>query len=584
MSKAAWLRALILLFASIVGTAAAAQPASADLIIHNAKVWTVDKAKPTAQAVAIRGNRIVKVGGEREVLRLKDKSTRLVDARGRLVLPGFIDAHTHFEGAADWMFEPRLYDVNDERLFLERISQVAKRVPKGMWITGGNWSDKAAAAAARRGDKGFRSYVPSLAAVDRITPDHPLLVRRYDGAFFINSKGIELIRLGRFTPNPANGRYERDPATGALTGMLYGSAGDRTEKTLPPKSRARTLAGARLVLKDLSRLGITGIHDIARVDEISQAQTFHTNVERFASSLDLFRHLQKAGELTVRVAPLLTLRTWQDLASHGIRPGGGDDMIRFGALKTFVDAFMMFEPFLDTPGFAGDFTFRVVDEATMERDIIAADAGGFDIGAHLTGDKAHHLFLNWLEHAAKQNPSRDRRHRLIHAWYPTLADIRRAGRMRMFADVTPYHYIRERGEMEEKLGHERMKTAQAWRTLADNGVRINIGSDFPGSFDKSNIAPHNPFENIYYVTTRRGLGEKATGAREVLSVAEAIEAYTLNPAIAAREEAVKGSISEGKLADLIIVSRDLLTAKPEDVPDTKVLYTIFDGKIIHAAH
>jgi predicted amidohydrolase YtcJ len=563
---------------------AAAPPTAppADLIVHNAKIWTVDPARPRAQAVAVRGNRIVAVGGEAEVLSLRGPRTRTLDAQGRLVLPGFIDAHTHFESAADWMFEPRLADVDDERLFLERIAEVVRRVPRDMWIVGGNWSDKAAAQAAKAGYRNFRPYTPALAAVDRISPDHPILVRRFDGAYFINSRGMKLLRLNRFTPNPANGAYGRDPATGALDGMLYGSAGERAEETLPPKSRARTMIGARLVLKDLARLGITGIHDIARVDDISENQTFHSHVERFASSLDLFRHLRAAGALTVRVSPLLTLRTWTDLKAHGITPGSGDEMIHFTGLKTFVDAYMMFEPFLDTPDYAGDFTFRVVDEATMERDIVGADAAGFDIGAHLTGDKAHHLYLNWLETARRKNPPRDRRHRLIHAWYPTRADIERAGRMGMIADITPYHYIRERDRMASRLGPERMQTAQAWRLLADQGVRIDIGSDMPGSFDKSEIAPHNPFENIYYITTRRKLGEKGSSSPQALTVEEAIRAYTLNPAFAAREEGIKGSISEGKLADLIVLSRDILTSAREDIPDTRVVHTIFDGRILYS--
>ena len=580
---AGWL--LLAAAALILLAAPARAQEKADLIIHNADIWTVDRARPRARAVAVRGNRIVKVGSESEILKLRGERTRMIDAGGRLVLPGFTDAHTHFESAADWMFEPRLVDVNDERLFLARIAEVAKRVPEGMWIIGGDWSAKAAAAAAKRGDKSFKPYVPSLAAVDAISARHPVLLRRYDGAYFVNSKGMELIRIGRFTPDPANGAYARDPRTGALTGMLYGSAGDRVERTLPPRSRARTMVGAKLMLKDLNRFGITGIHDIARVDAISETRTFHTAVERFASSLELFQQLRAQGALTVRVNPLLTLATWQDLAAHGISPGSGDDMIRFGALKTFIDAFMMFDPFLDTPGYAGDFTFRVVDEATMQRDIAAADAAGFDIGAHVTGDKAHHLYIDWLAQAAAANPPRDRRHRLIHAWYPTLPDIRRAGKLRMIADITPYHYIRERHEMEEKLGRERMATAQAWRTLADNGVRLSIGSDLPGSFDKSNIAPHDPFENIYYVTTRRGLGEPAgrTSPREVLSVAEAIEAYTLNPAFAAREEGARGSITEGKLADLIVLSRNILTSRPEDIPKTTVLYTVLGGKIVHSA-
>ncbi|MGH9843223.1 MAG: amidohydrolase, partial [Blastocatellia bacterium] len=535
-------------------------------------------------AVAVRGSRIIKVGTDAEVLRLKGGSTKVIDLQGKLVLPGFNDAHTHFENATGWFFEARLVDVNDEAEFLKRLAEATRRIPKGMWITGGDWGAFAAYEAQRKGNRNFQSFQPSLQAVDRLTPDHPVFFRRHDGAYFINSKGLQLARIGKHTPNPPGGEYRKDPRTGELTGMFLGTAGERQEKALPPPSRARTLIAARSILAELNSYGITSIHDIARVEEISQTKIFHTHLERSHSDLSIFTDLRSRGELTVRVYPILTMRVWQDLVAKGFKPGGGDDLIRFGALKAFIDGFYMSEPYTNNPDFSGGFTFRVVDEQTMEDDIAGADAAGFDPAIHVIGDKAHFLLLNWYEAAIKRNPPRDRRFRLIHAWYPALREIERAGKIHALADITPFHLIRELDSVEKKLGPERSKTAHAWRTMLKHGIRVSIVSDWPGSFDKSDLSPINPLENIYLAMTRQDFNGNPKGGwhpEEALSVEEAIQAYTINPAFASHEEKIKGSITEGKLADLVVLSQDILKIEPRALLTTKVVYTIFGGKIIY---
>lgn len=574
----------LLLASAVVQARPAAEPV--DLIVHNARVWTVDDAHPLAQAVAVRGNRIVKVGDDAEVLALKGARTRTLDVQGRLVLPGFIDGHTHFENAAEWFYEARLVDVNDEAGMLERLAETAARVPEGMWITGYDWGSFAAAAARRAGDRGFVGFAPSLAAVDRVTSRHPVLLRRHDGSYFVNSLGMRLLRIDRNSLNPSNGEYQRDPATGELTGMLFGSAGGRMAQTLPPPSRARTLIAAEWLVKDLNRQGITGIHDIARVEAISQQQIYHTHVERSNSDLSIFTDLRDRGRLTLRVNPILTMANWRDYASHGIVPQGGDDMIRYGGLKAFIDGFYMEEPYLDNPQNAGGLTFRVVDEASMERDLVAADRLGFDPAVHVIGDKAHRLLLDWYETAVARNPARDRRLRVIHAWFPNAHDIERAGRLGAVADITPYHLMREKKIVDAKLGPARAQTAFAWRTMIDNGIRLNIVSDWPGSFDRGNIAPINPMENLWYALTRQDVGGDPAGGwrpEQALTIEEAIRAYTINPAHTTHEQAIRGSITEGKLADLIVLSDNILELAPAQLLDTRVLYTIFDGRVAYEA-
>lgn len=569
------------------GASAAAQPA--DMIIHDGKVWTVDPAQPTAQAIAIRSGHIVRIGSEKDVMALAGPRTQLIDLKGALALPGFIDAHTHFENATQWFFQAPLNDVDREQDMTERLAEVARRVPKGMWITGGDWG-LIAARKSRMAKAGYHEYAPSLAAIDRITPDHPVLLRRHDGAYFINSKGLALLHFDATTPNPADGEFEHDPATGQLTGMLFGTVGPRTAQALPPTSRAKTLVAARALLAELNSYGLTGIHDIARVDAISQTKIFHADIERSFSDVTIFTDLKAAGDLTLRVYPILALGSWAQLKDHGITPGSGDDMIRYGALKLFVDGSLMFKPFSNNPpsnpNFAGSLAYRVVSEENLAKDIVGADSAGFDIAAHVLGDKAHWLLLNWYEAAIKANPPRDRRFRLIHAWYPALREIERAGNIHAIADVTPAQFEDDLPTLEAKLGPERLKTAYAWRTMIEHGIRLDLVSDWPGAFDKRRASPINPLELMEAAVLRDQMARafiKTPLKPQALTIEEAIRAYTINPAYASHEDAVKGSISVGKLADIVILSRDILRIPADQLASTHVLYTILGGRVVYAA-
>ncbi len=569
------------------GTGARAAPA-ADIILYNGHVWTADDKQPEARAVAIAGNRIARVGSVKDVMSLRGKATQMIDVAGKLVVPGFIDAHTHFENATEWFYEAALGAVHDDDALAAEVTQVVKRVPKGMWITGGEWDRDVARKAAHGG--GYTPFRPSLAKLDAVSPDHPVLIRRFDGAYFINSKGLGILHLDRLSPNPADGSFERDPKTGALTGLLLGHAGPKVETQLPPKSRAQTLVAARALLRDLNALGITGIHDISRVDGVSQTRLFPSAVERSFSDVGIFTDLKAANQLTVRVHPLLALNSAPDLARFGIKPGSGDDWIRYGGTKLMIDGSQMDAPFSNNPperaGYAGDFAFRVTNGEDLQSQVIAADALGFDIGTHVLGDKAHRLLMNWYEKAAQVNPPRERRFRWIHAWFPAMAEIERAGRMHIIADITPQQMMDDIDTVAAKLGPERARTAYAWRTLLDHGVRLNIVSDWPGTYDKARPSPISPIENIYMAVARREPGSNRTENRrldQALTVEEALRAYTINPAFSSREENVKGSISPGKLADIVVLSRDILKSTTEDILKAKVERTILDGRIIYTA-
>jgi predicted amidohydrolase YtcJ len=574
-------------FLASLGAAAQSQtrPAVADLILYNARVWTADEGRPSAEAVAIRGDRIVKVGSNREVLALRGPASQQLDLQGRLVVPGFIDAHTHFESATEWFFDVRLIDVDTEEEMLLRLREAVGRVPPEFWITGSEWGGLTARQRQAAGDPGYRAFEPKLARLDAIAPDRPILLRRHDGAVFVNSEALRRLRVSSKMRDPSGGAFGRDPVTGALTGMLFGTAAVNAERSLPPNSMRKTLVAAKAIVAELNRLGITGIHDIARIDALSQATVFRTHVERSHSNVAIFEALRTAGDLRVRVYPILTLRTVDGLAAHGIKPGSGDELIRYGALKAFVDGTMMFEPWSNNPDYAGDFTMRVVDEATMQNDILRADRLGFDVALHAYGDKAHWYLMNWYERAAAENGPRDRRFRLIHALYPAPAEIERAGRIGAVADVTPYAIVAD-GPVNPAIGPERSKTAFPLRVLLRHGIRVNLVSDWPGYIDKTEALPLDPLLNIYYAVMRRPVGARPDAKWHIddaLTVEEALRGYTINPAWSSHEETIKGSINEGKLADIVVLSRDILRERPEQLLSTKVLYTIFGGRIVYQA-
>lgn len=557
-------------------------PTPADLILRNAAIWTVDPARPTAKAVAIAGEHIVAVGAEDDIERHHGANTRVIDLRGAMLLPGFTDAHTHFGNAVDAFFTARVVDIGTDAALAERLRAAAARIPKGFWITAFDLQAFAAGAAAKRRDTAFTPFTPSLAALDAATPDHPVLIRGHDGRAFVNSLALRLARIERNTPNPLNGEYVHD-RSGALTGELRGSAATRMAATLPPPTRARALIAARVLIRTLNAQGITGIHDIARIDALSQERTPSVDVERSYTNLDLFRDLQKSGDLDVRVDALLPLAGWRDYARLGIRPGTREGRIRFGTLKAFMDASYMSAPFANAPNWRGGLSYRVDDPSRLRADVIGADAAGFDIAIHVMGDAGHAIVLDDYAAAIAVNPPRERRFRLIHMWYPSAAQIARAGAMRLIADITPSQLTEQLGSIDAALGPARAASAFPWASAAAAGMTIDIGSDWPGSFDGISVSPNNPLENIFYAVTRRHIGDKTAGwhTREALTIDQAIAAYTANPAWAARENGERGTVSPGNIADLVVLSQDIRKIPPERIPDTRVLMTLVGGRVVY---
>jgi len=566
------------------GSAIPARPAH--IVLLNARVWTLEEDQPTAEAVAIRGQRIIRVGTNQEVRQLVAEGyTRIINLRGKLVLPGFIDNHTHFAAAGRLLLGLNLLEVNEPNAFRQRVQEAAARLPAGAWLVGGDWGAYAQWAQGSTGRQVVpfqgpqAEFLPTKDLIDPVTGDHPALISRYDHQLHLaNSLALQAAGITRDTPDPDDGEIVRDDA-GEPNGLLRGAAYKLVEEVIPPPSREQRLAEARRALEEARRWGVTSIHDnVADLDQ-----------------LDLFRDLQKAEELTTRVWARLELSQWEQAQEYirlyripAASGGWGDQYIRLGGLKAWVDGIMgnstalFFEPYNHQPDNYGALRPVMFPEGNLYRLIQEADLAGFTVTVHAIGDRANRILLDTYERVFSENPERDRRFRVVHAQVVSPEDFPRFGQLGLIAEVQPYHCIDDMRWMEERIGPERARGAYAFRSLLNGGATLSFGSDWPGT--NASYYPINPLLGIYAAVTRQTLkGQPAGGwfPEQRVSIEEAIRFYTLNNAYAAFEESIKGSIKEGKLADLVVLDRDILTRPPQELPQTQVLYTIFDGRIVY---
>jgi len=547
---------------------------AADTIVVG-KIWTVDPARPFAEAVAIEGDRIVAVGSEEEIRRLAREGTKILEFPGALVLPGFNDSHVHLSSAGRLLLGANLLDANVPETFAHRLGEAAARLPKGSWITGGDWGAYAQWRKGSAGDeKGEPLLRPHRSHVDPVTREHPVFVRSFDGSLhFANALALRAAGIGKEARDPEGGRIERARETGEPTGLLEGAAADLVRDVVPEPSWERRVAETRRALDDARRAGVTSLQDMSPPPQLA-----------------IYQHLLDRGELTVRVHYRPTLDKVDALATLGIRRGFGTEWIRLGCLKGFVDGIMgnstaLFEePYANQPDNHGRLRDMMHPEGNMERLLFAAEDAGLQVSVHAIGDAANALLLDLLEKIERERGPADRRFRIVHAQVVRPEDFQRFGRLRAIAEVQPYHCTDDMRWMEERIGAERCANAYAFRRLKDAGAVLSFGSDWPGT--NASWYPIDAVLGLYAAVTRQTLeGEPADGwfPAERLTLEEAIEAYTLGPAISSYEESLKGSIAPGKLADLVVLDRDLFEVSPRSWPDAKVLLTMVGGRVVYRA-
>lgn len=554
-----WLPVVLLVLAAGVWAQDQNRPA-ADLIITNAKVYTVDKRQPRAEAVAVIGERIVAVGSASAIDAWRGPSTRVIDAGGRLVLPGFNDAHVHFIDSGLGLASVQLKDAASPQEFAGRVAEFAKKQPKGRWILGGNWDEQ----------RWKPPQLPTRELIDPLTPDNPVAVSRYDGHMYLaNSVALKRAHITASTPDPPGGEIVRD-THGNPTGILKDAAQSLIDAVIPPLSPAQRLEAARRALAYARGLGVTSVQEMGNPGE------------DLSRNIEVYKELQEKGELTSRIYVAPMIEGWRNYAGAGIRHAFGSNLLRTGAIKAYADGSLgsstayFFEPYSDDPHTRGLLTGEMQPLSKMRRRMIGADRAGLQLCVHAIGDQAISLTLDLFQDMVKANGTRDRRLRIEHAQHIAPKDFDRFARLGVIASVQPYHAIDDGRWAEKRIGPERIKTSYAYRSLLDHGVRLALGTDW-------DVAPLNPLLTIYAAVTRATLdGKNPDGwvPEQRISVAEAVEAYTMGSAYAEFQENEKGSITPGKLADMVILSDDIFRIDPRLIRNVEVETTILGGKVV----
>ncbi len=553
----------------------------ADLILRNARIWTGDSVQPRAEALAVRGERLIAVGTNARVERHRSASTRIIDAGGRFVTPGFIDDHTHFAQAGALLLGANLLDVHTPAPFAARVKAAAGRMSPGAWLTGGDWGayEDNPANSTGGGNRPQVRFSPDRSIIDSITPSTPVLLNRWDRSAWL-ANGAALRAAGLTCGSPTEGL---ECVNGEATGRVSGTALARVRSSIAPKTFDQRLREARAALQHLSELGVTTIHDNTP-----------------PTQLPVFTELKRRGELTVRIFARPTLDKWNELAYAGISPGFGDDWIRIRALKGFVDGIQgnstarFYEPQLHS-GKVGEWRDSTNTAATdgpgsgmnppgnMERLLFGLDSAGFWANVHAIGDFAIDSVLDIMEKVMRVNGPKERRWRIIHSQVIHNAEVAgRYKRLGLIAEVQPYHAIDDMRWMEERIG-TRAKFAYAFKTFHDAGVPLLFGSDWPGT--NASWYTANPMTILYAAVTRQTLDGRPQGGwfpEQRLDLETSLRSYTVNNAWAEGEEASKGSLTVGKLADFVIIDRDLFGIPGTQLKDARVLLTVVGGRITHA--
>jgi predicted amidohydrolase YtcJ len=524
--------------------------------VVNAKVWTGDPARPWAEAIAASGEQIVTVGTTDQV-RGAAGNAEVIDAGGRLIVPGFIDTHVHFIDGGFRLASVQLRDAKTREEFVSRIREFAGTVPAGTWITGGDWDHSL-----------WGGELPARSWIDAVTPAHPVWIHRLDGHMALaNSAALKAAGVTRATRDVPGGEIVRGPDRDP-TGVLKDNAMALVDAVVPPPSPQMLDRALRAAMEYVNQQGVTSVHNMGS----------WTDLETFARA-------RKAGSLTTRIYAAVPLADWERLRDvvrareHGGADGRGDDWLRVGGLKGFVDGSLgshtaaFHEPFDDAPNDRG---LLVNTPEDLYAWISGADRARLHVMVHAIGDRANDLLLDIYERVAKENGERDRRFRIEHAQHLSRAAIPRFARLGVIPSMQPYHAIDD-GRWAEKLIGSRIGTTYPFRSLIDAKARLAFGSDWF-------VAPPTPLDGIYAAVTRRTLDDRHPDGwvpGQKVSVEDALRAYTAAGAYASFDEARKGVLAPGRLADFVMLDRDLFEIAPEEIRDAKVMLTIVGGKVVY---
>jgi predicted amidohydrolase YtcJ len=551
MKSIALFAALFGILACVTGTAPAQSVAHADLVVVNANIRTMDAKRSVAKSMAVWNGRIIGIGSEADTRPLIGKETRVIDAGGKTIVPGFNDAHVHFMETGQQLSSVDLRDAKTPEEFVARIKAFAAKLPKGRWILGGKWDH----------ENWKPNNLPTAAMIDAATPDHPVFIDRLDGHMALaNSLAMRLASVTKETKDVDGGLIVRD-AGGNPTGVFKDAAMGYINKVIPEPSWAEKMEFAAAATEHAASLGVTSVTDVSGGTDIG-----------------IYHELIRQGKLKTRIygcSPLADYKRWQQT---GVRFAFGSPMLRVGCLKGYADGSLgsttawLFEPYLDDPkttGLAGE---DIPQTAGL---VDGADKAGLQINIHAIGDKANATILDIYEKTIKENGARDRRFRIEHAQHLREQDIKRFGTLKVVASMQPFHIIDDGRWAWKRLDEKRLKGTYAFRSLLDTGGVLAFGSDSP-------VAPLNPMFGMYAAVTRRTLDDKNPNGwipEQKISVDEALRAFTWGSAYGEFQETLKGTLEPGMLADFVVLSDDIFSIDPVKIRDVSVTMTVVDGKV-----
>jgi predicted amidohydrolase YtcJ len=527
----------------------------ADLVIVHGMVWTgLSTGRPQPGVVVLRGDRILAVGDSAAVARYVGAGTKILDAHGGLVMPGFADAHTHFVDGGFQLASLDLRDAATPQEFVRRVKAFARGLKPGQWILGGDWDHTLWTG----------QPLPHHEWIDSVTPDNPVFINRLDGhEALANAAAMRAAKITKDTPTPFGGQILRD-AAGQPTGIFKDQALGLIDRAVPdPAPDVRDSATAR-ALRHAASLGVTAASHMS------------------ASWADLasYQRLERAGRMTMRVAVYLPIDQWRAVADSIKAHGQGDDWVKIGGLKGYMDGSAgsrtayFFEPYTDSAGYRG---LTQNSEQDMRTWIGNADSAGLQIAVHAIGDAANAMLLDIFDSVARAHGARDRRFRDEHAQHLRPQDVARFGRLGVIPSMQPYHAIDDGRWVEARIGPERIKTTYAFRTLLDTHARLAFGTDWT-------VAPLDPIWGVYAAVTRRTLDNKNPGGwvpDQKISLGETLQAYTAGTAYAMYDEGKWGVLAPRMYADVVVVDRDLFNMPAESLNTAHVTATIVGGKVVY---
>lgn len=525
----------------------------ADLVLYNGNIYTMDRRLPRGSAVAIDGDRIVAVGGDDEIRALAGEGSDLVDLRGQPVVPGFIDAHIHFLSYGLSLREIDLTNTPTLASAQERVRRQAATTDPGKWLVGRGWDQSV-------WDNGA---FPHRRDLDAVTGEHPVFLRRKCGHVgWANSSALALAGINAGTPSPAGGEIERD-GDGEPTGILKENAMKLIFEILAEPSDEDAIDAVRTAMKTLHQMGITGIHNLEG-----------------AAALRAVQRLHAAEELKLRILAQIPEAELDAAIAMGIQSGLGDEMLRIGGVKVFSDGALgartawMIEPYV---GEADNFGIAVANAEHMARVVEKASRAGIAVFTHAIGDKANRVVLDAIESTRRRGIGLHLRHRIEHAQVLHPDDLDRFAALGVIPSMQPIHATQDMIMADRHWGG-RSRYAYAWRTLWDSGATLAFGSDAP-------VETPEVIAGIHAAVTRtRADGTPGSNGwipEERLKVEEAVWAYTAGAAYAGGEEKIKGTITPGKLADLVVLSQDIFSVNPMAILETEIMATIVGGEFVY---